>query len=499
MEMLSSLLIYRCTMFHNLDQFAQDLSLVPAGTKKLKCDQVRELKSLKGMPDSVEELMLFGCLNLTSFEGMSDSVTRLDYSYCDVFSWKGVSKNLKQLFLSATDEEEEGIDHLRGLPEGLEHITCARSCVSSLKGMPSNVKYLNIAFTPLENLDGISESIEELHCGDNLVTAIIPDSVKILQIDLHRTTSIRLPTGLKELHLTNRKNMHIDFDKLPNLEKLSVMYMIIDFEELPRNLKELSLKYIGSLETLRGCPAVKKLDYSGGTVTSLKGLPEGILELNIDNSEIESLKYCPQSVVSLDCGYTRITSFKGISKSCKKLICKALKLEDFQYLPDGIETIDATFCNVSSLKGMPDTVTELAISNAKELESLQHLPKGLIKLDCEGSGIQSLEGIPRSLEYLNCSQCNNLSTLEGIPKNSRLKEVLCNRCLHLESLAGLPATVKILDCRWSSRLRPNIKMLFIKQLKFSLEAEIQKYKKMTIFRMKLLMIQAGEKKEASLS
>jgi len=165
------------------------------------------------------------------------------------------------------------------------------------------------------------------------------------------------------------------------------------FTELPKKLatitvRSLNLESCRDLTSLKGLPkGLKELDCNLTDITSLEGLPEGLEWLSCWGTKITSLKGLPKTVKKLSCWKTRITSLKGLPKGLKELDCSHTNINSFEWVPKGLDEIDFSVTPITSLKG---------------------LKEGLKVFRCIGTDVTSLEGCPKSVEKIDCRKCGNI-------------------------------------------------------------------------------------------
>ena len=155
-------------------------------------------------------------------------------------------------------------------------------------------------------------------------------------------------------------------------------------------------------------------DINGNEYNSLEDIPEGAVfdVLNLSREDFTELpeKLATLTVRTLRLDYCRnLTSLKG--------------------LPKGLENLNCSSTAITSLEGLSEGLKRLDCSHCYELTSLKGLPEGLTRLDCRRTAITSLEGLPKSLKILEC-QDTDITSLEGVSKG--IKSIECEGCFRIE-------------------------------------------------------------------
>ena len=176
----------------------------------------------------------------------------------------------------------------------------------------------------------------------NINTAILPKTLRILDIICDRNTSLdNLPTRLKKLTVNFNENVSIYVDKLPN--SLTSLYLSFYFNE------------------------------------SIDNLPQSLKILDLGYSFNKPIDKLPQSLKILDLGY-----------SFNKPIDK---------LPYGLERLSLHGCFDQSIDNLPATLRILEISG-KFNKTINKLPNNLQKLLLGDDFDQSVDNLPQSLQTL---------------------------------------------------------------------------------------------------
>ncbi len=127
------------------------------------------------------------------------------------------------------------------------------------------------------------------------------------------------------------------------------------------------------------------LDCRNQDLTSLKGCPDDVTELNCSWNKLTSLETCPtlKSVITLNVQCNNLTSLEGCNtlKSLTTLYCCGNKLTSLKGCPKSLTTLQCIDNNITSLEGCPNSVITL-ICSYNQITSLEGCPTGVTKLDC---------------------------------------------------------------------------------------------------------------------
>lgn len=188
------------------------------------------------------------------------------------------------------------------LPLGLEELDLSYNELSTdglLPVWPDSIQRLILSHNPFRSLEMVVHWSTRLHTLDLRKTQLwgtlptnLPEGLRILNVsDTHLTHIVGLPAGLEELYVT-----YTDLKTFPAV--------------LPDGLRLLEAGE-GALRN-RGLPirwpaTLKRLDLHGNSLTRIpRGLPEGLLELNLASNRIEAIAPVPASLRILHLGRNRI-------------------------------------------------------------------------------------------------------------------------------------------------------------------------------------------------
>ncbi len=188
------------------------------------------------------------------------------------------------------------------------------------------------------------------------------------------------------------------------------------------------------------------------TATDLSKIPRNATIVRCDCTNITSLKGCPETVVELDVSRTQIENVNGVPKGIQKLVCNNCKKLKSISLPIGINSLQLQRTNLTKIPFLPN-LKHLNVSGSK----ITSMPKPIgvnylifDYLDFSNTDITNdeLATLPSSLS-INLTGCNSLTSLINCPDTKTLS---CTMAKNI-TLEGLPSTVSELYCGGT----PNIK------------------------------------------
>ncbi|VBB18969.1 hypothetical protein YASMINEVIRUS_1501, partial [Yasminevirus sp. GU-2018] len=188
---------------------------------------------------------------------------------------------------------------------------------------------------------------------------------------------------------------------------------------------------------------------SGLGLRSLRGLPEGITDLDVSNNLLDDLDLCPKTVRNFRVSKNRVKTLDQISDvGIRALGVSYNHLTNFKGAPKTLESVVAVSNFLNSLEGLSQEIkfAKLYVSYNK-LESMEHSPIADI-LDCSCNLLKNFDHIkegvreliisnnpfdvidlrscPRSVELLRCSSCN-VKSLANYPPKLKVLEALKNQ------------------------------------------------------------------------
>jgi len=138
---------------------------------------------------------------------------------------------------------------------------------------------------------------------------------------------------------------------------------------------------------------LEKLNAAGTQITSLKGLPDSLLDLDISNNrQIESLHFLPEGLKSLDMRNTAIRSLND--------------------LPTRLEVLKVSGPDIRDLKPLQALLRELYLENVKG-QDFSDLPRTLEELQLTGASFDNLNGLPPFLRRLTLHS-TKVRSLKGL-------------------------------------------------------------------------------------
>ena len=160
------------------------------------------------------------------------------------------------------------------LPKGLERLKLSYTEIRSLEGtmLPQGLLELDLTLTPLQSLDGVilPYGLEELALGGTQISSL---------------EGVTLPQGLKRLYLWGTNLTTLANITLPNgLNHLNLdvpLFAALETERLPRELKELHLRWKKPIKLPEQIRRVNKLEILDLYNMTLTELPEWLPELGL--------------------------------------------------------------------------------------------------------------------------------------------------------------------------------------------------------------------------
>lgn len=190
------------------------------------------------------------------------------------------------------------------LPTGLEELDMSYNELATdglLSTWPDTLRQLVLSHNSFRSLEVVVHWPIHLHTLDLRKTQMsgtlptnLPAGLRTLNVsDTHLTHIIALPTGLQELYAT-----YTSLKTLPSV--LPDGLTILEAGECALRNRGLPLRWNGAL---------KRLDLHGNSLTRIpRGLPEGLLELNLTSNRIEEVRPIPTTLRILHLGRNRIRS-----------------------------------------------------------------------------------------------------------------------------------------------------------------------------------------------
>ena len=167
-------------------------------------------------------------------------------------------------------------------------------------------------------------------------------------------------------------------------------------------------------------------------IHSLPPLPEGIIIIDCDSSQLTVLPRLPSSLYGLYCSETQLTELPPLPERLEELRCGNTRLTVLPRLPGGLKQLKCGKTQLTVLPQLPSSLRELYCdstqitvlpqlpSSLKELHCdktqltvLPLLPEGLQELSCSIIYITSLPPLPNGLTFLRCDHNPNLTTITG--------------------------------------------------------------------------------------
>ena len=108
--------------------------------------------------------------------------------------------------------------------------------------------------------------------------------------------------------------------------------------------------------------------------------------VNVSENELTSLEGLPEGIIGVYCYDNYLTSLEGLPKGVKYINCHTNYLTSLEGLPEGVLKVYCNNNKLTSLKGLPDSVDSLNCSDNPYLTSLEGLPERTI-IYCENTPV----------------------------------------------------------------------------------------------------------------
>jgi len=221
-----------------------------------------------------------------------------------------------------------------------------------------------------------------------------------------------------------------------------------DLFERQEQLRELRLpSSIQRVDWLASNSNLKKLSLAQTEVSSLRGLPRSLVELDASNTRVANLEGIPASVRVLDLSWTQVADLKGAPKHLETLYLAGRRLRSVRDIPPAVSTLSLRESRIGDLRDLPPQLRNLTLTGPA-VESVVGLPTSLQVLRIEGTLIRNLDGLPSGLESLVVLQNRQLTgPVSSLPLS------LAN--LEMDVFSALPLLQGIFNLRSLSLRMPD--------------------------------------------
>ena len=237
---------------------------------------------------------------------------------------------------------------------------CSKNHITNLKNSPNKVYKFICSNNELSNLEnGPVEVLYEYDCSCNKITSLS-----------------NMPTNTIDI-------VRCDYNKLVNLRGISpINKKIIANNNGLFSVEGLNKNFIGDVIV------------HSNNLNDFRSFPNEMIYLNINDNNFSNLYKCPK-VKSLFCANNKITSIKGV--------------------PNIIDNLDCSQNLLTNLDDMPQLIKESFNCSYNLLENLKNTPLVKQHYNCSHNKLTTLKGLTTSkLNYLNCS-FNNLTSFKYLP------------------------------------------------------------------------------------
>lgn len=320
--------------------------------------------------------------------------------------------------------------------------------LTTLAGLPANLKYLNISYNDrLRSLDGLPRSVTSLSATARGLSQFssLPSSLSCLDLGspYFRSPQAQLPRGMT-------------------------------------TLQSLSLRGTG-VTTLHGLPdSIISLElFNNPDLDTIDELPPLLSALSVDGTRLPSLDALPASLQDLHLSRSRLARPPGpakeVLKGLKALTLNDVSVPDWSVLPAGLSSLaliamqappalpsqllsfsyDAAAPEAAvRLPAFPATLEVLVLSSVR-VDDLGQLPPALRGLAITNATVRGLAGCPANLVHLDLRSTRGLERITDLPRHLVSLNLLNSR--QLTELVHLPESLRFLNVAGTSLARlPNL-------------------------------------------
>jgi hypothetical protein len=262
------------------------------------------------------------------------------------------------------------------LPPSLTALSVDSSALPRLDALPIHLQDLHLSRTALTRPSGTERpylsELEALTLNDVRVPdwGVLPPTLQSLTL-IGMEPPKPLPAQLRSFSFEASARDHPLPQLPPRLETLRLANIHIDglLGQLPRQLTGLAVTH-ATLSSLAGCPPhLTRLDLrSTDHLVAITDLPPSLESLNLLNSrDLERIAArLPQSLHYLNLAGTKLVKLPILPPHLQVLDISRTHITSLIGLPHGLQALTLSPGSVGSLKGLPDTVRELRFLDSPE-------------------------------------------------------------------------------------------------------------------------------------
>jgi hypothetical protein len=199
---------------------------------------------------------------------------------------------------------------------------------------------LEISMNKLTSLEHSPKKVSSLSCTDNLLTNLkyCPEIFRSLDCSDNRITSLEgCPPNLDTLICS--------YNQLTTLDGAGFVGIVECEDNQLTSLGStgtfIKVKCANNQLTSLDFPSIQSTEYlycHGNKISSLKGCPDSLIELDCSHNQLTNLAYCPKNLRSLYCSYNNLTSLKGCPEHLTgDLYCQGNNLQTLEGFPKSIQ------------------------------------------------------------------------------------------------------------------------------------------------------------------
>jgi hypothetical protein len=220
-------------------------------------------------------------------------------------------------------------------------------------------KYPALCATLLIDAPYIPNNVQHIYSSRNVkLPPKLPQSLKILSIELYKYSIPELPDTLEELYVSGRD---IVICKLPsNLRIFSCFGLLLSHElpQLPLHLETLICTHC-NLRMLPLLPnTLKVINVQHNEVMELSNLPENLEKLDVSYNSLKELPSLPDSLKIIDCSCNLLKNIPTLPARLESLVCDTNNLEELPICPPSLRYLMFYNNKFRSSPVVPDTVLQ---------------------------------------------------------------------------------------------------------------------------------------------
>ena len=194
-----------------------ELLRLPKGLKKLHC-YGNKLQNLLNLPKGLEELECGGNYNITSLEGLPDSIKQLDLTYCDgLKTITHLPLKLRKLIFN----NARYLTEIQYLPPSIKFLKITDSSLRRLpESLPESLRHIYFRHTEIESFPRLPNGLRVFYSLFDINYPSIPNLPEgLLVLSICRLLPLELPElpkSLERVDISIGDNDLICIDKYPN-------------------------------------------------------------------------------------------------------------------------------------------------------------------------------------------------------------------------------------------------------------------------------------------